>query len=283
MQMNDAELKALLVLLDDEDAEVADHVQERIREQGTAIIPFLEKEWEGNFNPILQRRIEDLIHQLQFELVQERLREWESGDQEDLLVALWLVSTYQYPDLELDELKAQIENLYIEVWRSMKDGLSPFDQIKIINSFLFEKLKFKANTKNFHSPANSMINSVLDTKRGNPISLSAVYLLIAKKLDLPIYGVNLPNLFILTYKSDHLQFYINPFNKGLIFSKDDIQNYIEHLQLESQDIFFEPCTNLQIVIRFLRNLVVAFEKLGEYEKSDEVKVLLSALGEIHFG
>lgn len=276
--MKDSELKALVVLLDDDDQEVVAHVEDQIRSLGTGIIPFLEQEWEINFNPTLQRRIEDLIHQLQFELVQERLAEWEAGDQEDLLEVLWLICTYQYPDLEYSDLAQQIELNYIETWRELKDDLSPFDQVKIINSVLFDKLKFRANTKNFHSPANSMISSVLETKRGNPISLSCIYLLIARKLDLPIYGVNLPNLFILTYKTPQLQFYINVFNKGLIFSKEDIENYIEHLQLEPVESYFEPCSHMEIAIRFMRNLIVSFEKLGEYHKTDEIKLLLKALG-----
>ncbi len=279
--MKESELKALVVLLDDEDAEVVSHVEDKIRSQGTGIIPFLEQEWETNFNPTLQRRLEDLIHLLQFELLQERLSAWSDGDQEDLLEVLWLISTYQYPDLDYQDLSQQLEQLYIETWRELKDGLSPFDQVKIINSVLFDRFKFRANTKNFHSPANSMINSVLESKRGNPISLSAIYLLIGQKLRLPIYGVNLPNLFILTYKSDQLQFYINTFNRGLIFSRDDIVNYIEHLQLPLKDAYFQPCSHLEIAVRFLRNLVVSFEKLGEYQKSDEVKNLLLALGESH--
>ena len=277
--MKESELKALVVLLDDEDAEVVSHVEDQIRSQGTEIIPFLEQEWEEHFNPTLQRRLEDLIHLLQFELVQERLAKWNQGDQEDLLEVLWLISTYQYPDLDYQDLSQQIEQVYIETWRELKDGLSPFDQVKIINSVLFDRFKFRANTKNFHSPANSMINSVLESKRGNPISLSSIYLIIARKLGLPVYGVNLPNLFILTYKSDKLQFYINTFNRGLIFSRDDIVNYIEHLQLPLKDTYFDPCSNYDIAVRFFRNLVVSFEKLGEYQKSDEVKTLLLALGE----
>ncbi len=64
-----------------------------------------------------------------------------------------------------------------------------------------------------------MINQVLESKKGNPISLAAVYMLIAQKLKLPIFGVNLPNLFVLIYKSEELNFYINVFNRGVIFSK----------------------------------------------------------------
>ena len=281
--IKEAELKALVVLLEDDDEEVVSHAEKRLMEIGTQVIPWLEQEWESTFNPLIQRRIEDLIHTLQFELFQERLIDWKDHREGNLLEGLWLVATYQYPDLDLEELNQEIHQLYVEVWREFRDDLAPFDQIRIINSSLFNKFKFRANTKNFHSPANSMINAVLESKKGNPISLCAVYLLIAEKLNLPVYGVNLPNLFILMYKSEVMDFYINAFNKGLIFSKEDIHNYLDHLNIPHEEIFYQPCSNLDIVLRSLRNLVVSFEKLGDYYKSDEIKMVLKRLDDKYIG
>jgi regulator of sirC expression with transglutaminase-like and TPR domain len=139
---------------------------------------------------------------------------------------------------------------------------------------MFNDLKFSANTKNFHSPANSMIKTVLETKKGNPISLCAVYLLVAKKLGLPVYGVNLPNLFVLTYQSGKFKFYINAFNKGLIFTKQDINNYLDHLKLDPKPAYYEPCENIDIIKRVVRNLIFSFEKIGDLDKSKEVNELL---------
>ena len=276
------EIKALVQLLDDEDLEVINHVEDKIRSIGTQIIPFLEEEWETNFNPVVQEKIEDLIHELQFELLQERLLDWKEAGAENLLEGLWIVATYQYPDLELEELAKEIEQLYYELWRQFQDEMSPYDQIKVFNEVFFNTFKFRANSKNFHSPANSMINAVLESKKGNPISLCSIYMLLAQKMDLPIYGVNLPNLFILTYKLGEKSFYINVFNRGLIFTKEDIDNYLENLQLEKQDIFYEPCNNLDIVFRALRNLIVSFEKLGDYHKSDEMKIILQKMDDQYF-
>lgn len=281
--IKESELKALVTLLEDEDEEVVSHVEKRLMEIGTGVIPLLEQEWETNFNPTIQRRIEDMVHLLQFELFQERLVDWKENRQDDLLEGLWLIATYQYPDLELEELNQQVHELYIDVWREFKDDLAPFDQVRVINSVLFNKFKFRANTKNFHSPANSMISAVLESKKGNPISLCCVYMLVAKKLELPIYGVNLPNLFILTYQGESMDFYINAFNRGLIFSKDDIDNYLEHLNIPPQEMFYEPCSHLDIVLRSLRNLIVSFEKLGDYHKSDEIKLVLKKLDENYTG
>jgi regulator of sirC expression with transglutaminase-like and TPR domain len=280
MGMEFNEFKALVSLLDDDDEQIISHVQEKILSLGTSVIPSLEQEWESNFNSQVQRRIEDLIHTLQYELLKERLKQWYESEDQDLLTGMWLISTYQYPDIELIKLKQELEQLYYETWLEFKPDLYPFDQIKLINSVIFNKLKFGANTKNFHSPGNSMINIVLESRKGNPITLCVIYMLVAQKLKLPVHGVNLPNLFVLTYKDDkHQQFYINAFNKGLIFSKQDIENYINELHLAPQESFFQPCPSLEIIRRVLRNLIMSFDKMGEHAKAEEVKDLLMIIAD----
>jgi len=272
--MEERELKALVSLLDDDDKQVVTHVEEKILSLGTTIIPHLEREWETTFNPTVQKRIEELVHTLQYDLLKERVRAWYATPDQDLLTGMWIVATYQYPEIELEKLKQDLEQIYYETWLEFKPDQYPFDQVKVINGVLFNKLKFGANTKNFHSPGNSMINVVLETHKGNPITLCVIYMLVAQKLKLPVFGVNLPNLFILTYKDQNHTFYINAFNKGLIFSKQDIENYINELHLAPQASFFEPCSNADIIRRALRNLIMSFEKMGEHAKAEEVKLLL---------
>ncbi|MBS0000122.1 MAG: transglutaminase family protein [Cyclobacteriaceae bacterium] len=275
--MEKKEIKALVSLLDDDDHSIVTQVEEKIISLGNEIIPFLEGEWENSFNPIIQRKLEELIHVLQFEHLKLRLLEWKENGYHDLLEGMWLVATYQYPDLQLDYLRKEIEQMYHEAWRDFRSNIHPYDQVKILNNVLYTKYKFSANTTNFHSPANSMINIVLETRRGNPITLCVIYLLIAQKLEMPVHGVNLPNLFVCTYKSPQLQFYINAFNKGLLFSRADLENYVSNLQITPLDIFFEPCSYLDVIKRVLRNLIISFEKIGDHYKVDEIKILLDAV------
>lgn len=275
--MKKKEIKALVSLLDDDDRGIVTQVEEKIISLGNEVIPILENEWENSFNPVIQRKIEELIHVLQFDQLKTRLIDWKEKGYKDLLEGMWLVATYQYPDLELKTINMEIEQIYHEAWRDFRPNIHPYDQVKILNNVLYTKYKFSANTKNFHSPANSMINIVLESKKGNPISLCVIYILIAQKLEMPVYGVNLPNLFVCTYKSPLIQFYINAFNRGLLFSRSDLENYVSNLQISSVDMFFEPCTNLDIIKRVLRNLIVSFEKLGDHYKVDEIKTLLNAM------
>ncbi|MCE6990399.1 transglutaminase-like domain-containing protein [Dyadobacter sp. CY323] len=274
--MNQREIKALISLLDDEDHEVSQHVEGKIMSLGGNVIPFLETEWEESFNPIVQRKIEELIHELQLTIMIERLQAWKNGGGLDLLEGLWIIATYHYPDLSMEKLKTNIEQLYYDIWIQFQEEMNAVDQVKRINSIFFGIMNFAANTKNFHSPSNSMINVVLESRRGNPITLCVIYLLIARKLGMPVYGVNLPNLFVLTYKSEQTQFYINVFNRGIIFSKTDIDHYIAQLNIKSKEIFYQPCTNLEIVQRVLRNLILSYEKTSEQHKIREIEKILKS-------
>jgi regulator of sirC expression with transglutaminase-like and TPR domain len=276
-EINKDELKALVSLLDDEDEDVVQHVQQRLVSIGSEAIPFLEERWEQSFEPLLQKRIENIIHRLQFFRLKKRLDSWKEQGSEDLLEGMWLVATYQYPDLEFDYIRKEIEQIYYQAWVDFNENMHPYDQIRMLNQVLFEKLKFGPSSKKFHSPGNSMFNVVLETKKGNPISLCVLYMLVARKLEMPVYGVNLPNLFICTYKKTGLQFYINAYNKGLIFSRLDIDNYIEQLHVNPDDIFYEPCGNLDIVRRVLRNLVLSFEKSGQHSQVEDIRTLLQIL------
>ena len=123
--MEDKEIKALISLLDDEDKQVVAHVEEKILSLGKEVIPFLERVWESSFSPALQSRIEEMIHTLQYDLLKDRLVAWYSSEQKDLLEGMWLVATFQYPDLELEKLRKELEQIYYETWLEFRPDLFP--------------------------------------------------------------------------------------------------------------------------------------------------------------
>ena len=118
--MTENELKALVSLLDDDDKQITTHVEEKILSLGKEAIPFLEKEWESNLNPMVQSRIEELIHTLQYELLKERLRNWYESTDHDLLTGMWIIATYQYPDIEFEKLVMALPEIEQEELRRLK-------------------------------------------------------------------------------------------------------------------------------------------------------------------
>jgi regulator of sirC expression with transglutaminase-like and TPR domain len=275
--MTEKEIKALVSLLDDNDEEVIAHVEGKIRSLGSDAIPFLEGRWEESFDSDFQKKLEDLIHDLQMDALVERLQVWVHGGALNLLEGMWILNTYLYPDLTYEKLSSEVEQLYYQIWLEHRDTMSPTEQIKLMNNRFYTDMGFGPNTKNFHSPANSMMNVVLENKRGNPITLCVIYMLIAQKLGMPVYGVNLPNLFVLTYRQEGSQFYINVFNRGIIFSKTDIEHYINQLKLRQNKTFYEPCSNHDIVQRVVRNLILSYEKSGDSGRAEELERLLDAI------
>ncbi|GGC72782.1 hypothetical protein GCM10011387_27850 [Pedobacter quisquiliarum] len=282
---NSTEIYALVKLLDDPDPEIFEHVEKRLVEQGNDVIEYLENVWETAPDAVLQQRIENVVHQIQFNTVKEDLNLWYQSGAFDLLKGALIVNRYQYPDLDEQKMINQIEEIKREIWLNLQYEMSSIEKVKLINHIFYNVYGFRGNTTNHTDPQNSYINQVLESKRGNQISLAIIYSTLAQKLDIPIYGVNLPQHFILGYldegkREDHefgVLFYINAFNKGAIFGKHDVDQFLRQLQLEPLPGFYTPCSNVEIIRRIIRNLISSYENLGATEKVLELKELQNIL------
>jgi regulator of sirC expression with transglutaminase-like and TPR domain len=282
---NSKEINALIKLLDDPDLEVYEHVEKRLLEYGTQVVDYLENEWEHSLDALLQERIENIVHKIQFGSVKEDLNLWYQSGAFDLLQGALAINRYQYPDLDEQKLILQIEEIKREIWLGLQYEMSSIEKIKLINHVFYNVYGFSGNTKNHHDPQNSYISQVLESKKGNQISLAIIYSTLAQKLDIPVYGVNLPQHFILGYideskREEHefgVLFYINAFNKGAIFGKHDVDQFLRQLNLDPLPGFYAPCSNVEIIRRIIRNLISAYENLGSKEKVEELKELQEIL------
>ncbi len=290
--MNTKEIDALINLIDDPDEEIYNRVREKIVSYGEEVIPQLENIWELNsFGIEFQQRIEDIIHIIQFDSVYNSLGRWAKDGGKDLFEGAMMIARYQYPDLDEAEAKNELQKIRQDVWLEINDELTALEKIKVFNHIIFDVHGFRGNKKNFHAAQNSYINTVLESKKGNPLSLSILYIVIADSLGIPIYGVNLPNHFLLAYldkynlmrfidgsfdpneEGNDVLFYVNAFSKGTIVHKSEITAYLEQLNLEKKPEFYNPCDNITILIRLLNNLVYSYDRLGYPEKVRELQKL----------
>jgi len=280
--INPIEVKSLIRLLDDPDKEIYEHVHDKLFSLGTEAIEYLESAFEEAFDPVQQDRLANLVHEIQFGMVKNDLKLWHQSGAFDLLRGILIVNRYQYPDLDEQKVINQIEAIKRDIWIQMMNDASPAEQIKLINHVFYNIHGFSGNTTNHQDPQNSFISQVLDTRRGNQLSLAIIYSIIAQKLDIPVYGVNLPQHFILAYLDETMQsefeggilFYINAFNKGLIFGRRDVDMFLKQLNLKFDKQFYEPCSNTDIIKRVIRNLISSYEHMGSPEKVAELNELL---------
>ncbi len=284
------EMQALITLVDEPDQKIYEDISGRIRAFGPEVIPFLEHAWENNLNAALQGRLENLIHAIQFEEIVKDFTHWVDSGGVDLLEGWIILTRYQYPTVNEEDLHFEINQIRKDIWLEINDNLTALEQIKVFNHVFYDIHGFKGDAETYHSPGNSFLNTVLKSRKGNPLSLSIVYLTLAQSLDLPVFGVNLPEHFVLAYTSNSFNpqtlmmdkqevlFYINAFSKGAVFTRQDVEDFLRHLNLEPKPSFFEPCNNLEIIQRIINNLIIAYQKEEALEKAKEMIRLRSLLG-----
>ncbi|MFN4123624.1 MAG: transglutaminase-like domain-containing protein [Flavobacteriales bacterium] len=288
--MEDKALKAMISLLDDSDDSVYHEIRDKLLNIGYPAIQALEDVWENTFNNLLQTRIEEIIQQIQFNSVIQELRQWVQEGGIDLLQGALLIARYQYPDLDEDQVRRSIDLIKKDVWLELNPNLTAYEKVRVINHILFDVHGFSGNTTNYHAPQNSYINNVMESKKGNPLLLSLIYSIIAQGLSIPIYGVNLPDHFVLAYLDEYglssqkedqqaILFYINPFSRGAVFSRAEIDNFLKQLQLSPEKIYYETCSNIDIIKRLVRNLINAYEKLGYPQKVQDMNKLYAVIAE----
>lgn len=282
---NNKELEALMSLLDEPNEDVFLAIRDRIFAHGKEAVPILESAWENTFDQHIQHRIEDLIHQIQFDNLKKEMHEWSRFGHHDLMQGTLLVSKFQYPDLDENAIIKKIGQFSQDVWLELNQNLTGLEKVKVINHILFDIHKLAGNLTNINSADNFYINNLLDSKKGSPLILGVIYISIAQSLRIPIYGVDLPRHFVLAYTDEimvmprdipegDVLFYINPFNKGAVFTKNEIELFIKQLKLERKDSYFTPCDNKTIVRRMMKELIYIYDQSGNQIKRDEMTELL---------
>ncbi len=285
--LNKKEVNALINLLDDPDERIFSTIKGKILDLGEQAIPVLEDAWESSVDILLQTRIENIIHRIQFDKTLDAIRDWKDGKTTDLLEGALLVARYQYPELDETKINESLRQLYQDVWLEMNDQLTALEKVRVINHIFFDVHRYLGNTENYTAPENSYLNKVLESKKGNPLSLAIIYLTLCRKLGLSVYGVNLPQHFVMVYidelvfssenKEDNILFYINPFSKGAIFSRREIDIFLNQLAIDPQKSFYLPCSNVEIIKRLVRNLITSYTNLDQPDKVADMKEILKTL------
>jgi regulator of sirC expression with transglutaminase-like and TPR domain len=283
------ELDALISLLDEPSNQVFDQIREKILFYGIEAIPFLEKAWDNSFDSIIQSRIEEILHHIQLNSLNKDIVEWKEKSHLDLLSGFIIASKFQYPDISEVDILQKVEKIEKDIWLELNDNLTALEKIKVVNHILFEVHRFSGNKTHIDAPQNLFINNLLETKKGNHLTIGILYIILAQKLNLPVFGVNLPQHFILAYvdeyneeliqsvNEDEVLFYINPFNKGAVFTKKEIEMFIRHLKLKPSVIYYQPCDNISIIKRLFENMLYVFNKLGHNDKVEELKQLIAKI------
>lgn len=283
-----SEISALLRLIDDPDQEVYETVAGKIMGYGPEMIPPLESLWETTLDAQVQKRIEELIHQVQFQELLGEFRHWaRSASEPDLLKGAIFLARYAYPELRVPYLLQSIDRLRRNIWIELNHYLTPLEQVNVFNSILYHYFRMEGESISKRNPEHYFINLAMERKKGNVFAIGILYLSLCELLDLPIYALDLPQHFILVYMDSRqnffqeevihqAQFYIDPL-QGMIYTRQDLNQYLKELGSSFTTVPDKTLSSLEVIRMTMESLGQTYAQGGQEQKAEDIRILLGEL------
>ncbi|MFM7664011.1 MAG: transglutaminase family protein [Bacteroidota bacterium] len=265
MQNSYKKRKALVALLEDPDERIYLVVSQVIRLEGHGMLELLDQVIAHAESNNLQRsRSTEIAEAIRLDAVRNELSLWKDSQEKDLLQAIVALSKIHNTQLDESEVVQQMELLRKDVWLELNDYQTAFEQVKVLNHVFFVVHGFHCSDGLDRSVDNLDILKVLEKKKGNPLIIGLIYSIIANWLDVPIHGIDLPQIFILARMDENhsalftqqenpygVLFYINPSVKGLVFDEEQIHQYLKQIEVTPDRKYFEPSSNTELIQRYL--------------------------------
>jgi len=270
--------EALITLLGDEDPGVYQAVREKILSYGETACQWLRPHTLSG-DPLVRRHAQDIIRFFERSEADNDFLAFclNKGQELDLESGAWLLSRTQYPDINVEAYCALLDSFAEEIREQLPVSRNANAILKCINYHLFKRLGFSGNEDNYYDPENSYLNRVLDRRTGNPINLCMVYMLIARRLQLPITGIGLPGHFLCRYQSPSEEVYIDAFDGGKLMTKADCVHYLIRSNFDLRDEYLAPISSRRLLTRVCGNLHQIYLRLGSNEETTRFQSYLVAL------
>jgi len=194
-------------------------------------------------------------------------------------IAALEIASIEFPNLDFDASIFRLDTLAEQIGAKLTPDTDALGFIKAVNELLFEVLEFRGNEGEYYDPRNSCLNSVLTRRLGIPITLSVVYMEVARRLGRTVYGVGLPGHFIVALEDEGSRYWIDPFRGGQILSFADccaLAKDTAGVDLRANPAVLAPVTTRQILVRMLSNLKAIYLRGEAFDKAREVLDLLIA-------
>ena len=269
---------ALISLLGDDDPAIYQTVREKLLSFGPVAFQWLQP-YLLHSDPLLRRRAREIVDHFGRQNADTQFLAFclKQGEDFDIEEGVLLLAQTQFPGINISAYIALIDSFAGDLRMMIDPGAEAEQILATVNDYLFQQLGFYGNEENYYQPENSYINCVLDRRTGNPISLSLVYLFVARRLKLPMTGIGLPGHFICRFQNTKSEIYIDAFNRGKLLSKADCIKYLLHTNHSLQEGHLAPVTSRRILLRICANLHQIYTQLEAREEISRLQRYLVAL------
>jgi len=184
------------------------------------------------------------------------------------------IATIQFPDLAPEPFLDQLNDLASRLGDRLHNFNDGRDFVETTERYLFGELGFRGNEDNFFDPLNSCLNQVLERRTGLPITLSVLYMEVARRLHMPVFGIGLPNRFVIQYDDGNYSTFIDPFQGGRTITPREC--FALAGSKVADPALLQRVTKKQIVMRMLQNLRNVYVRSRDYTRAVATLDLLIA-------
>lgn len=257
--MSDRDIQALLRLIDDSNPAIAESAADALVEFGAAALPALQA--LADQRPRLAARLTQRIQAQLLESEWARLALAPDAEAAALLLARWLDPLVE-PQRIVADLDALAEPLRTSI-PTTRQRIAYRRDALALREWLAGAKHFRGNYEDYYAPENSLLPKVLESRRGIPLTLSMVYLFVARRLGAPLYPIGLPSHFLVRYGEEADGIYLDPFNQGSLMTLEDCRRLLNRYGHTLRGEFLQPVSDHALIERMLRNLVNAYAQRGD--------------------
>lgn len=247
------EKEAIAGLLDDPSPAVRRALLLRLQELGENGRDFL-REVAGGPNRINGMYARWFLTELKFADPVSEFRGFIRSLSYELETGVLLLGRTVYADLDVTQFCQQLDRIAARCRELMVDSLSPRERCKIINRVLFHEQGFRGNLDHYTDPENSFLHRVLERRKGLPITLTILYVLIADRCGVRLEPVGLPGHFVAGCFLEREAFFIDAFDHGRFLSREELLAYLAGRKIEPDEAHLAPTTVREVLCRCCRNL-----------------------------
>jgi regulator of sirC expression with transglutaminase-like and TPR domain len=204
------------------------------------------------------KRLRELAREVHRRTVQRDLSKLLEADEEkiDLLQAALLIARIDNDEIEVDAYLAEVDRIVADIRETLKEKADEAAKLAAVDKVMFQELGFHGSRTNYYNSSNSYLNEVIDDREGLPITLSVLYMEIARRVGVNVVGVGLPGHFVVRHepKTGKKQL-IDPFDGGKRLSRKEADEMVKSMTGRPlEDRFLATQSKRDILVRMLHNL-----------------------------
>jgi regulator of sirC expression with transglutaminase-like and TPR domain len=277
MNLGEKQIKIIIDLLSDDDADIVASMRHKLFELGEEAVQVILEATPTESR--VHKEASRVLMRFREPSLEERFRNLaldENGDI-DLEEGAFALARFAYPHLDVGRYKTRLGHMAFELAPQVAPDDHPIRVIRTLNHYLFDTLKFRAPSR--YDADDTFLNRVLDRKRGWPITLSVIYLILSQRIDLPLVGVAMPRHYLVKYAAPSGQeIFIDPFHHGQVLTANECADMIGE---KLSDHLLPEATNRFTLFRMMNNLKHTYLNSGSSSEANRIDGLVQILQEVN--